>query len=145
MIYVREVIQGLSKGVIGSLLSLDLSRKRGNIIEVITEKIYQGNTWRHRVIGFWNPVEKSYHWYVTNLTAAAYLIYPLYRLRWQIELIFKACKNSLNANEITSQAENIIESLLLASIAAHRRAPTLLSIGIERWTTNRSWQPRFKK
>jgi IS4 transposase len=103
VIRLKKVIQGLDKGAIGqSLLALDLSRKKGNLIEVIVEKIHQENTLRYRVIGFWNPVEKDYHWYITNLTAAAYLIYPLYRSRWQIELIFKACKNSLNADEITS-------------------------------------------
>jgi putative transposase len=91
VIKIKKVIQGLSKEAIGqSLLSLDLSRKKGNIIEVIIEKIHQGSTLSYRAIGFWNPVEKDYHWYITNLTAAAYLIYPLYRLRWQIELIFKA-------------------------------------------------------
>ena len=57
---------------------------------------------------------------------AASLIYPLYRVRWQIELIFKACKNSLNANQITSENDNIIESLLLASIASYLSTYTLL-------------------
>jgi len=132
VIRIKEVIQGLGKKAIGqSLLALDLSRKKGNIIEVIIEKIHQGNTLRYRVIGFWNPVEKDYHWYITNLTAAAYLIYPLYRLRWQIELIFKACKNSLNADEITSANKNIIENVLLASIAAHLSTHAIFRIGME--------------
>jgi hypothetical protein len=132
VIKIKKVIQGLSKEAIGqSLLSLDLSRKKGNIIEVIIEKIHQGNTLNYRAIGFWNPVEKDYHWYITNLTAAAYLIYPLYRLRWQIELIFKACKNSLNANQITSCNANIIENLLLASIVAHLSTHTVFQIGRE--------------
>jgi len=132
VIRIKEVIQGLGKRAIGqSLLALDLSRKKGKIIEVVIEKIHHGNTLRYRVIGFWNPVEKDYHWYITNLTAAAYLIYPLYRLRWQIELIFKACKNSLNADEITSANDNIIENLLLASIVAHLSAHTIFRIGME--------------
>jgi hypothetical protein len=132
VIYIAEVVQGLSKQVIGqALLSLDLSHKKGNIIEVFTTKIYEGKVLRYRVIGFWNPVEKGYHWYITNLLAAAYLMYPLYRLRWQIELIFKACKNSLNANQITSGDKNIIESLLLASIAAQLSTHTLFNIGLE--------------
>jgi hypothetical protein len=146
VIYVKEVIQGLSKGAIGqSLLSLDVSRKKGNIIEVLIEKIHQGNTLRYRVIGFWNPVEKEYHWYITNLAAAAYLIYPLYRLRWQIELIFKACKSSLNANEITSCNENIIESLLLASIVAHLSTHTLFNISIERLENEQQLATSFQR
>ncbi len=45
----------------------------------------------------------------------SHLIYPLYRLRWQIELIFKACKNSLNADEITSCNDNIFVRIGTAS------------------------------
>ncbi len=71
---------------------------------MLAEKVHNGETLACRVIGFWNPSEKCYHWYMTNLKVYAYVIYPLYRIRWQIELIFKACKNSLNANQITSKA-----------------------------------------
>ncbi len=146
VIRIKEVIQGLSEKAIGqSLLALDLSRKKGNIIEVIVEKVYQGNTLRYRVIGFWNPVEKNYHWYITNLTAAAYLIYPIYRLRWQIELIFKACKNSLNADEITSCNDDIIENLLLASIVAHLSAHTIFRIGMEQLDEEQNLAVSFQR
>ena len=146
VVHIVEVIQGLPKQVIGqALLSLNLSHKKDNIIEVITTKVYEGQLLRYRVIGFWNPVEKGYHWYITNLVAAAYLMYPLYRLRWQIELIFKACKNSLNANQITSSDENIIESLLLASIAAHVSSCTLFNIGIEQLEEKKQWAISFQR
>ncbi len=46
-------------------------------------------------------------------------------------MIFKACKNSLNANQITSNDKHIIKSLLLASLAAHLSAYTLLNLGLE--------------
>jgi len=127
-----EGVPGLSEQVIGQpLLSLDLSHKKGNIIEVFTTKIYAEKVLRYRVIGFWNPVEKGYHWDITNLVAAAYLRSPLYRLRGQIELIFKACKNSLNANQITSGDENIIVSLLRASSAAQVSTHSLLTRGMK--------------
>ena len=146
VVHIVEVIQRLPKQVIGqALLSLNLSHKKDNIIEVITTKVYEGQLLRYRVIGFWNPVEKGYHWYLTNLVAAAYLMYPLYRLRWQIELIFKACKNSLNANQITSSDENIIESLLLASIAAHLSSCTLFNIGIEQLEEKKQWAISFQR
>ena len=146
VVYIKEVIQGLSKSAVGqSLLALDLSRKKGNIIEVTIEKIYRDKDLSYRVIGFWNPVDKGYHWYITNLTAAAYLMYPLYRLRWQIELIFKACKNSLNANQITSGKENIIESLLLASIAAHLSTYTLFAIAKEQLDDERQLAMSFQR
>ena len=132
-LYIQEVVQGLSPQHVGkSLLALKFKRKRANLIEVKAEKrLKGGKALSCRVIGFWNPVEKGYHWYVTNLTVAAFIIYPLYRLRWQIELIFKACKNSLNANELTSNDGNIIESLLLSSLVAHLASHTILEVGGE--------------
>ena len=62
-----------------------------------------------------------------------------------IELIFKACKNSLNANQITSSDENIIESLLLASIAAHLSSCTLFNIGIEQLEEKKQWAISFQR
>ncbi len=131
-ICIKEVVQGLSKKHIGkSLLSIKLKRKRTDIIEVKAQKLHNGNILNCRVIGFWNPVERSYHWYITNLKIGAYIIYPLYRIRWQIELIFKGCKNSLNANQITSNNKNIIENLLLSSLAAQLASNTIFNIGSE--------------
>jgi Transposase DDE domain len=47
VIYSAEVVQGLSKELMGqALLSLDFSHKRGNIIEVFTTKIDDGQLLR---------------------------------------------------------------------------------------------------
>ena len=129
-ISIKEVVQGLSKKHLGkSLLSIKFKRKRADIIEVKAEKCHDGRRLTCRVIGFWNPVKRSYHWYMTNLKVDAFIIYPLYRIRWQIELIFKGCKNSLNANQITSNDNNIIESLLLSSLAAQLASHTIFNLG----------------
>lgn len=131
VVFVKEIVQGLSEKHVGqSLLSINFNKNMGKIIEVLIEKVHDDDTLVCRAVGFWNPSEQRYHWYVTNLKVSAILIYPLYRLRWQIELIFKACKNSLNANQITSENENIIESLLLASIAAHLSSHTLFEAAV---------------
>jgi len=122
-----KVIKGAPKKAIGkSLLSLNFRKNKGTIIEVLVEKVVKKEILQCRAIGFWNPDKNRYHWYLTNLNVAASLIYPLYRIRWQIELIFKACKNSLNANQITSGNKNIIESLLLSSIASYLSTYTIL-------------------
>ncbi|MGK5090953.1 transposase [Deltaproteobacteria bacterium TL4] len=76
-----------------------------------------------------NPEHLWYHWYITNLRALAKIMYPLYRLRWQIELIFKGVKQSLNANRLTSNNPNIIESLLFASLAAQLISMVILRVG----------------
>jgi IS4 transposase len=130
---IKAVISGLPKKAVGeSLLSINFTRGQEDpIIEAIIKKeISKEKTVQCRAIGFWNPSKKMYHWYLTNLVVSAHLIYPLYRLRWQIELIFKACKNSLNANQITSTNRRIIRNLLHASIISYLSTHTLLSNSI---------------
>lgn len=90
------------------------------VVDFIGEKFCPKHGWiKIRVVGFWNPKEKYFHWYTTNLEVEASLIYPLYCLRWQIEITFKACKTSLNLNEITTGNANIVMNLLLASILSY--------------------------
>ena len=127
VVYVTKGVLGFPKKVAGkSLLSLHFKGEKEAVIEAMVKKVCGEKTLECRAIGFWNPHEKKYHWYLTNLVVVASIIYPLYRVRWQIELIFKACKSSLNANQIPSTNENIIESLLLASIASYLSTYTLL-------------------
>lgn len=94
VITVTQIIQGkISPKYLGKpLFSIPLKHKRSNILEVMVEKVCDKGTLSCRAVGFWNPCDKCYHWYITNLTVAAQLIYPLYRLRWLLYLIFKACK-----------------------------------------------------
>ena len=127
VVHVTKGVLGFPKKAVGkSLLSFHFKGEKEAIVEALIKKVYGKKTLECRAIGFWNPLDKKYHWYLTNLVVAASIIYPLYRVRWQIELIFKACKSSLNANQIPSSNENIIESLLLASIASYLSTYTLL-------------------
>jgi putative transposase len=119
VITVVEVVRGLPKNRFEgrALFGRRMPKKKWRIIEVIGEFRHYGKTvMQARVIGFWNPVEKRYHWYVTNLTLAAHIIYPLYRLRWQLELVFKAAKSTLALADQPSANENIIRSLTLLSL-----------------------------
>ena len=130
VVIIQEVISGLNPRCRGQslLFACPSNQYRGNLLEAIIQKPVAGDLLICRAVGFWNPDEKRYHWYLTNLSIAAVILYPLYRLRWQIELIFKACKNSLNANAIPSANPNIIESLLLASIAAQLSSQSIYEI-----------------
>ena len=132
VVTIKEVVSGFELSCIGKslLTSCDLNKYQGKILEVIIEKNVKEGILNCRAIGFWNQSNNCYHWYLSNLLVAAAVIYPLYRLRWQIELIFKACKNSLNADAITSANKNIIETLLLASIAAHLSSQTVKDIAL---------------
>lgn len=130
-ITIRKVISGVSKKLEGrKLLDIKSTGKKSKIIELVGE--FSKNKkpfFSTRVIGFWNPIAQQYHWYVTNLSAHADIIYPLYRLRWQIELIFKTLKSSLRLADLPSANTNIIQNLcyaaLIASIIAHPLANTL--------------------
>jgi hypothetical protein len=119
VITVVKVVRGLPKEQFEGRTLFDrrMPKKKWRIIEVVGEFHHYGKTvLQARVIGFWNPVEKRYHWYVTNLAIAAQLIYPLYRIRWQLELVFKAAKSSLALADQPSANENIIRSLILLSL-----------------------------
>lgn len=136
VVTVTEIIQGkISQKYLGKpLFSIPFKHKRSDILEVMVEKVCTKGTLSCRAVGFWNPYNKCYHWYITNLTAVAQLIYPLYRLRWQIELIFKACKQSLNADCFTTNNSIIIENLLLSSLVAHLASHTILDVVIPQLT-----------
>ena len=60
---------------------------------------------------------------IPNSMVLAEWIYPIYRLRWQIELFFKSIKSMLHADQITSENENIVlvtaYSSILASLIAN--------------------------
>ena len=148
VVTITEVIQGMApKKYIGqSLLSIKHRRKKKDIIEVMIEKMCSNDQkLTCRAMGFWNPTEKVYHWYLTNLSVNARLIYPLYRFRWQIELIFKSCKQSMNASRLTSNNSNIIESLLLATIVSKLASQTILQIALPHLSQAEQWAISYQR
>ncbi len=145
-ISIDGIIQGLPKKYIGEkLLSLNF-KKSMNVIELIGSILSDGTWQSYRVIGFWNKKEKKYHWYVTNLLVSSKIIYTLYRLRWQIELIFKGCKQSLNIDEKQkSNNKNIIEILILSSVIATLATTIILAIGINGVSEKKKRSISFQK
>lgn len=114
LVRIHKVVSGLPKSWNGKMLFSKNLPKGRDVIEVLGS--FKEGLFEFRVIGFWNPVDKSYHWYVTNLAVPAKLIYPIYRLRWQCELLFKMAKSSLRLADISSADPNIIQSLVLSSV-----------------------------
>lgn len=134
-IKIHKVISGISHIHTGNKLSALSFKRRGNkVVELIGSIIVDKVEHHFRLVGFWNPEEKKYHWYITNLKFVAKILYTLYRLRWQIELIFKGHKGSLQVDQIPSNNDNIIQSLLLSSTAAHIAASGVLELEIESLT-----------
>ena len=121
-VLIVRVVEGLPKRDLPGQWLMDQRLKAGTngakrIVEVIGDFI-DGNrqVLEARVIGFWNPTERQYHWYVTNLKVAAALIYPLYRIRWQLELFFKSLKQSFRLADQPSGCENIVYTLVLLAV-----------------------------
>lgn len=148
VVFIEKIVIGLTPGCEGqSLLSVVNPNKfQGNILEALVKTVTKNDhILQCRAIGFWNPKDKSYHWYLSNLLVAAQLIYPLYRLRWQIELLFKACKDSLDMNSIYSANPNIIKTLLLASIAAHLSTQAIHEIALKALTPDQYLAISFRR
>lgn len=129
-ITIDEIVQGIGKQHTGgNLKDIKFKKKRSEIIEFWSIKEVDGDDFRFRVLGFWNSEEKQYHWYITNLTCRAEMIYPLYRFRWQIELLFKASKSSLDMDQIPSGNRMIILNIFLSRMIAVLAAMMIRGIG----------------
>ena len=66
-----------------------------------------------RLIAIWSPKEKRHTFLVTNLKAeqfSATQISQLYRLRWQIELLFKECKSHNNLQGFQTSNPALMEA-----------------------------------
>lgn len=74
-----------------------------------------------RLLVSWNTREHCYRFLVTNLARAQYTpeqIGQAYRLRWQIELLFKEWKSYANLHAFDTRNPSIVEGLIWAAIAA---------------------------
>lgn len=71
-----------------------------------------------RVIAFWYKKKKRIGYLVTNLprdSVPASDVVELYRLRWQIELLFKELKSYCNLKKFSTKNQHIVKTLIYAS------------------------------
>lgn len=128
---ITKVVKGVAKRHIGRPLDKNVNL-RGMIVEVWGKLNLPGpgkKSLEVRLIGFRFPFKKEYRWYVTNMQssmASAEWIYPIYRLRWQIELFFKSIKSMLHADQITSENRNIVMVTAYSSILASLIANSII-------------------
>ena len=74
-----------------------------------------------RLIVRWNPEKKSFDYLLTNLVPTRYSINTIclgYKLRWQVELLFKEWKSYANLHVFDTEKEAIAEALIWASLLA---------------------------
>ena len=80
-----------------------------------------GEPFRMRLIVSWNAETKCFDYLLTNLPPDRYTISMIclgYKLRWQIELLFKEWKSYTNLHKFDTEKETISEALIWASLAA---------------------------
>jgi hypothetical protein len=79
------------------------------------------SAFRCRVVVSWNATKKEYRYLVTNLPRARYSVEQItqaYRLRWQVELLFKEWKSYANLHAFDTSNPSIAEGLIWAAIGA---------------------------
>ncbi len=89
--------------------------------ELEVEWMIDHQPFRCRLITSWNPETKSFVYLLTNLPRARYTISHVclgYKLRWQVELLFKEWKSYANLHAFDTENEHIATSLIWASLTA---------------------------
>jgi hypothetical protein len=74
-----------------------------------------------RLVVTWNAKERKPRYLVTNLARAEFTLEEVctaYRLRWQIELMFKEWKSYANLHAFDTSKENIAEGFIWAALCA---------------------------
>jgi len=89
--------------------------------ELEVEWLIEGEPFRLRLIVSWNSQTKCFDYLLTNLHQDRYTISMIclaYKLRWQVELLFKEWKSHTNLHKFDTEKETISEALIWASLAA---------------------------
>jgi hypothetical protein len=90
-------------------------------VELDVEWLMDHQPFRLRLIVSWNKGKKCFVYLLTNLPKARYNIEKIclgYKIRWQIELLFKEWKSHSNLHIFDTENEYITESLIWASLSA---------------------------
>jgi len=105
----------------GQRLKIIRDKLKGQNGDLIVQWKRKGQLIRHRLVLLWNPRTGKHTMLLTNLLTDDVEITQvglLYRLRWQIELLFKEWRSHSNLHRFNTVKIAIVEGLLWASIAA---------------------------
>lgn len=104
------------KAAAGKKLNTLKLKNKNSTLDLIVR--WPGYDFDFRVIAFWYKKKKRIGYLVTNLareTVPASDVVELYRLRWQIELLFKELKSYCNLKKFSTENKHIVTTLIYAS------------------------------
>jgi IS4 transposase len=124
---------GCSRKEIGGELNRQIYR--GPVVDLDARFGRGSKSLDARVVGLWDGDLKAYHWFATSLhpeTFSGHEVGQIYRLRWQIELLFKEWKSLLRLADLPSGNESIVLCLLYGTLCASLLSRLLLWMAARR-------------
>jgi len=96
---------------------MDLVNKNLERVDVIGANVEKSSQKFNflRLIILWNPKTKSHVYFLTNVSEKVLSLLEvaeIYRIRWQIELIFKELKSYSGVKKFLTSSEHIVEGFL---------------------------------
>ncbi len=145
--------RGQSRPVVGKRLRDALDGLQREVLDVMVEvvfdrRVYRGcrrqDTRTFRVVGVFDDGTGEYHLFVTNIPVDrldGHEVAATYRLRWQIELLFKEMKSHYRLDQMPSRKRHVVEALLYAAILTLIASHALLDALRRRLGAGRSIPP----
>jgi putative transposase len=130
---ITSIREGCSKGEIGGTLNRPIYR--GPLVDLDAQFGRGEGTLVARVVGLWDSNIQDYHWFATSLDPGQFTgseVGQIYRLRWQIELLFKEWKSLLRLADLPSGNENIVMCLLYATLCVSLLSRLMLWLAARR-------------
>jgi len=125
---VRSALQGESAGLEGRRFKDVINDLQGETFDaeievqfkrLVGEKKRKRTRGHYRLIGLYDAEESKYHFYITNVPVellAAEDVYNVYRMRWEIELVFKEMKSGYGLGHIRSKSREVVEAFLYTAV-----------------------------
>ena len=133
----RDVLPNLERKIIDVMVQVQFDRRA-----------YRGQARRDRtlvrLVGVFNEQTEQYHLYLTNIATDkldAEQVAEVYRLRWQVELLFKELRTHYRLDQLPSAKRAVVEALVYAAILTLIISRRLLHALRERLPSGRSIPP----
>ena len=114
--------RGQSKPVVGKRLRNALEGLQREVLDVMVEVAFERRWYRgyrrqdtrtFRVVGVFDDGTGEYHLFITNIPVDqldGHEVAATYRLRWQIELLFKEMKSHYRLDQMPSRKRHVVEA-----------------------------------